>query len=48
MSEENIELVRRLYAELASESSTQEFERRLTDEIPAKVDAWLGEISSRW
>ena len=32
MSEENIELVRRLYAELASESSTQEFERRLTDE----------------
>ena len=32
MSEENIELVRRLYAELASEGSTQEFERRMSDD----------------
>ena len=32
MSEENVELVRRLYVELASERSTQEFEQRLTDE----------------
>jgi ketosteroid isomerase-like protein len=32
VSEENVELVRRLYAELASEGSSQEFERRLTDE----------------
>jgi ketosteroid isomerase-like protein len=29
---ENVELVRRLYAELASEGSPQEFERRLTDD----------------
>jgi ketosteroid isomerase-like protein len=29
---ENIELVRRLYAELASEGSTDEFEQRLTDD----------------
>ena len=33
MSEENVELVRRLYAELASEGSTQEFEQRLTDDV---------------
>ena len=32
MSEENVELVRRLYAEVASEGSTQEFEERLTDD----------------
>jgi ketosteroid isomerase-like protein len=32
VSEENVELVRRLYAELASEGSGREFERRLTDE----------------
>ena len=32
MSEENAELVRRLYAELASEGSSRDFERRLTDE----------------
>ena len=32
MSPQNVDLVRRLYAELASEGSTQEFERRLTDD----------------
>jgi ketosteroid isomerase-like protein len=32
VSEENIELVRRLYAELAREGSARDFERRLTDE----------------
>ena len=32
MSVENVELVRRLYAALASEGSVREFERRLTDE----------------
>jgi len=32
VSRENVELVRRLYAELASEGSTREFERRLTDD----------------
>ena len=32
MSEENVELVRRLYAALATEGSGPEFERRLTDE----------------
>jgi ketosteroid isomerase-like protein len=32
MSRENIELVRRLYAELSSEGSAQEFEQRMTDE----------------
>lgn len=32
MSDENVELVRRLYAALASEGSSREFERRLTDE----------------
>jgi ketosteroid isomerase-like protein len=32
VSQENIELVRRLYAELTSEGSTQEFEERLTDD----------------
>ena len=32
MSQENIELVRRLYGELASEGSTREFDQRLTDE----------------
>jgi ketosteroid isomerase-like protein len=35
MSQENVELVRRLYAELASEGSTREFEQRLTDEALA-------------
>ena len=32
VSQENVELVRRLYAELASEGSTQEFERRMSDD----------------
>ena len=32
MSQENVELVRRLYAELASAGSAQEFERRLSDD----------------
>jgi ketosteroid isomerase-like protein len=32
VSEENVELVRRLYAELASEGPTHEFEQRLTDD----------------
>jgi hypothetical protein len=32
VSAENVELVRRLYAELASEGSRRDFERRLTDE----------------
>jgi ketosteroid isomerase-like protein len=31
VSQENVELVRRLYAELASEGSTQEFEQRMSD-----------------
>jgi hypothetical protein len=32
VSRENIELVRRLYAELASEGSTEEFEQRMSDD----------------
>ena len=32
VSRENIELVRRLYGELASEGSTREFDQRLSDE----------------
>jgi ketosteroid isomerase-like protein len=32
VSEDNVELVRRLYAELASEGSGRDFERRMTDE----------------
>jgi ketosteroid isomerase-like protein len=36
VSEENVELVRRLYAELASERPTQEFEERLTDDALAR------------
>jgi ketosteroid isomerase-like protein len=32
VSQENVELVRRLYAELASGGSPQEFEQRLTDD----------------
>ena len=32
VSKENVELARRLYAELASEGSSREFEQRLTDE----------------
>jgi ketosteroid isomerase-like protein len=32
VSEENVDLVRRLYAELASEGSTREFEQRLIDD----------------
>ena len=32
MSQENVELVRRLYAELAGGGSAQEFEQRFTDE----------------
>ena len=37
MSQENVELVRRLYAELASEGSRQEFEQRLTDDALTRV-----------
>ena len=33
---ENVELVRRLYAELASEGSTQEFEQRMSDDALAR------------
>ena len=32
VSQENVKLVRRLYAELASEGSTQEFEQRMSDD----------------
>jgi ketosteroid isomerase-like protein len=32
VSQENVELVRRLYAELANEGSTQEFEQRMSDD----------------
>jgi len=32
VSQENVELVRRLYAELASEGSPQEFKQRMSDE----------------
>jgi ketosteroid isomerase-like protein len=32
VSRQNVELVRRLYAELASEGSTEEFERRMSDD----------------
>jgi ketosteroid isomerase-like protein len=32
VSRENVELVRRLYAELASEASAQEFEQRMSDD----------------
>jgi ketosteroid isomerase-like protein len=32
VSQDNVELVRRLYAELAKEGSTQEFERRMSDD----------------
>jgi ketosteroid isomerase-like protein len=32
VSQENVELVRRLYAELASEGSAQEFEQRMSDD----------------
>jgi ketosteroid isomerase-like protein len=32
VSQENVELVRRLYAELASEGSAHEFDQRLTDD----------------
>ena len=32
MTKDNVELVRRLYAELASEGSGRDFERRMTDE----------------
>jgi ketosteroid isomerase-like protein len=32
VSRENVELVRRLYAELASEGTSEEFEQRMTDE----------------
>jgi ketosteroid isomerase-like protein len=32
VSQENVELVRRFYAEIASGASTREFEQRLTDE----------------
>jgi ketosteroid isomerase-like protein len=37
VSRENVELVRRLYGELASEGSTPEFEQRLTDEALSRV-----------
>jgi ketosteroid isomerase-like protein len=36
VSEENVELVRRLYAELASEGSTEEFEQRMSDDALAR------------
>jgi ketosteroid isomerase-like protein len=36
VSRENVELVERLYAELAGEGSAEEFERRLTDEALAR------------
>jgi ketosteroid isomerase-like protein len=36
VSRENVELVRRLYAELASEGATQEFVQRLTDDALAR------------
>jgi ketosteroid isomerase-like protein len=36
VSRENVELVRRLYAELASEGATQEFMQRLTDDALAR------------
>jgi ketosteroid isomerase-like protein len=40
--EENVELVRRLYAELASEGSTHEFEGRLTDDALSRfLDAGI-------
>jgi hypothetical protein len=32
VSQKNVELVRRLYAELASEGSAQEFEQRMSDD----------------
>jgi hypothetical protein len=32
MSQETVELARRLYAELASEGSTQDFEERMSDD----------------
>jgi len=35
VSQENVELVRRLYAELASEGSTQDFEARMSDDALA-------------
>jgi ketosteroid isomerase-like protein len=37
VSKENVELARRLYAELASEGSSQEFEQRLTDEALSRL-----------
>jgi ketosteroid isomerase-like protein len=37
MSEENVDLVRRLYAELASEGSSRDFEKRLSDEALSRV-----------
>ena len=36
MSQENVELVRRLYAQLASEGSAQEFEQRMSDDALAR------------
>jgi ketosteroid isomerase-like protein len=40
--QENVELVRRLYAELASEGSTHEFEERLTDDALSRfLDAGI-------
>ena len=37
VSQENVELVRRLYAELASEGSTQEFEQRMSDDALGRL-----------
>jgi ketosteroid isomerase-like protein len=37
VSQENVELVRRLYAELASEGSSRDFELRLTDEALGRL-----------
>jgi ketosteroid isomerase-like protein len=37
VSQENVELVRRLYAELASEGSAQEFEERMSDDALSRL-----------
>jgi hypothetical protein len=39
MRDKNVELVRRLYAQLASEGSTQEFEQRMSDDA---LEPFLG------
>ena len=37
VSRENVDLVRRLYAELASEGSAEEFDQRMTDEALSRL-----------